>query len=190
MFKNILASILLAALFTGCAFQPQEVKFAPQVSSESSQIGSKTSVYVQLSDDRDGTIIGHRGTVEGKHAAISAHLDLIPVIKNKIEQGLQKHMFTVSKKANADAVLSVELRTLSYDTSSGLTSGGIHLNALLYAHAKKGTESLDKKYRFEDEKRVQFAPTAEENEKYINETLAGAITELLNDKELMEFLAK
>ena len=184
---KLILAMFLAALLSGCVFNSQKVNLLPTVSSLASSDGDGITVAVTVQDERPDQSIGKRG-VGGAGAVIEAAQSPELVVRSAVIDGLKKKGFTIVEKGNANADLSIEVRFLQYSLSQGFWSGGINIKVAFKALASKGSQKYEHLYRVDKEHRVQFAPTAETNEKWINEALSVAINELLDDRGLIDTL--
>lgn len=189
--KKIFPRLLIltfAYLLGGCAYTTQTTRLTPEVIVAPSDRGNGFTVSVSVADERANRSLGHRGDAYGRGAEIRTDDDVAMVVKNEIVKGLQSKGFKVSGE-NPGASLSIEVRLLEYSTSTGLFTGGVHINAALKANANRGGANYSKLYRSDKEERVSFVPSASTNEAWINQGLANAIQQILADDELLKFLA-
>lgn len=187
----MLAASLLAASFTGCAFNKQEANLNPTAAVFGSDVGRGREVAVRVTDERPTRELGRRGTAYGPAAAITSEQDLAEVIHGEVVRGLQRHGFTVVPYgADRERVLNVELRHLEYSTSQGFWTGGVHVNGAMKAIGDAGGQRYEQFYRSDHERRAMVVPTADKNERILNEGLGELIGDMLNDEELMRFLAR
>jgi uncharacterized lipoprotein len=126
-----LAILLSVALFAGCAFTPQTVVIEPMVEVTPSDIGGGHAVSVYVVDERDSTEIGRRGTGAMKGAAITTEQDVASVFRRSIVENLNKMGYAASESLAGDPVagatlLRVDIRAISYETSMGFWTGGVH----------------------------------------------------------------
>jgi uncharacterized lipoprotein YajG len=184
---SLLVFVLLAA---GCAFNPQTANLQPNVSVESSDIGANSTVFVNVLDERGSKSLGRRGTAYGAAAEITSAEELSVVVSREIKKGLEQKGFTVVDRESAQSTLTVEIRTLEYSTSQGFWTGGVHISGAFKGRAKNMSSEMEKMYRYSKEERVVVVPTAQTNEKWINQALSETLKELINDHELLHFLSK
>lgn len=181
----------IALFLSGCAFVPQKANIAPTVSVMSTSEGQGIEVAVRVSDERPSKSLGRRGTAYGAAAEITAAQDVAVIAQNEIIAGLNKKGFAATdSQTKASAKLTVEIRLLEYSTSQGFWTGGVHINGALKAVAYKQGKSYEKMYRSEKEERIVIVPTAEVNEKWINDALSDVLTQLLEDQGLIMFLVQ
>jgi uncharacterized lipoprotein YajG len=88
-----------------------------------------------------------------------------------------------------DPRLTVEIRLLEYSTSTGFWSGGIHVKSAVKANASRAGHSFEKMYRGEKNEQVIVVPGDDKNEDLINESLSDVLTQVVEDKTLIMFLA-
>jgi uncharacterized lipoprotein YajG len=187
---NYLALLTFCALFAGCAFNPQTATITPTVAVMASSEGRGVTVGVRVVDERPSKSLGRRGTAYGAAAEITAAQDIATIVQNEIIEGLQKKGFSASDYSDsANPKLSVEVRLLEYSTSQGFWTGGVHIKGALKAIAVNSGKTYEKIYRTDQEERVVVVPTAETNEKWINEALSEVLRQLLDDHGLIAFLA-
>jgi uncharacterized lipoprotein YajG len=188
--QTILASGVLfgALLFSGCAFNPQTVTFNRNLSLAPASIGEGKSVSVTVKDERADTALGRRGTAYGAAASINSADKMDEVIRDKFIAGLKQLGFSVD--AGADRKVLVELRLLSYATSTGFWTGGIDTKGNVKVVVSIGSDKFEKNYRAEAEERVMVVPTAERNAELLNIILDKTLQKVFEDEEFRNFLKK
>jgi len=186
---NKLLLITLCAFFSGCAFNPQKANVSPTVAVMASSEGKGVSVAVRVVDERPSKSLGHRGTAYGAAAEITSVQEISFIVQREISAALQKKGFTVVEyNDSANPRLAVEVRLLEYTTSQGFWTGGVQIKGALKAIAANGSRTYEKMYRSEKEERVVVVPTAETNERWINDSLSDVLNQLLNDNSLFSVL--
>lgn len=192
---EVMSRLLVVAaaclLLSACAYSPQKANLAPEVVVASSQVGAGVAVGVRVVDERPSHILGRRANAYGAAAEITAAQDLAVVVREAVVKALEKKGFspTESSASAADAKLLVEVRLLEYSTSQGFWTGGVHIQGALKAVANRDGQSFEKMYRAMKEERVGVVPTAATNEEWLNAALAEVIKQMLEDPELLAFLA-
>ncbi|MCK5656175.1 MAG: hypothetical protein KAI03_07790 [Candidatus Aureabacteria bacterium] len=167
----------------------QTVEFAPDVRVLGSNIGKGREVLITVKDERTKKILGRRGSGFGPAASITTTQDLPKIILKRVKSALKAYNFKPVESGSISRSLSVEIRAVEYDTSMGFASSGVHVRASLKADGKNGVSVFEKFYRAEKDKRIIIVPTAKSNAKFINEVLSQALENLINDQELLDFLA-
>ncbi len=122
-------------------------------------------------------------------AEITSTQEIAEIVQRELKSGLEKKGFAVVDFApSTDPKLTVEVRLLEYSTSTGFWTGGVHIKGSLKAVAMRTGQTYEKMYRSEKEERVVVVPTAETNEKWINDALSEVLRQLFDDTGLMRFL--
>jgi len=195
MFKRaaLFVGTLSAALLTGCAFVPEKVTLSPKVQYKHSQVGHGKAVALKVIDARPSTSLGGRASGYGPAASIKLSSDhLIQVVRSTVAKGLRANDFrVVSPGMPATAKLVVRINALEYRQRAGFWTGHIDLNSSVEADASEPhNQSYDKVYRYTGTKNVVFTPTSGSDHKQINHAVSNSLSQLLNDRKLMHFLAR
>ncbi|WP_416306908.1 YajG family lipoprotein [Neptunicella sp. SCSIO 80796] len=183
--KALLVISLL--IIGGCTTQPQQVVLNPVVELIPSKIGQQTSVQVKVIDQRPQQALGVRGDTHS--ALITTNQALAAVFDNEIKKGLVSKGFVISDKASGTSTLLVTINELNYKTLKGSLTDEVQIKGAIKVQAKKHRSELNKVYEYEREDEVLVEPGVATNEKWINEALSETLKRLLNDKELLRFLA-
>lgn len=183
-------AVLVAALVSGCAFNPQQANIQPNLKITQSNEGAGTTVSFRVVDERETKQLGNRGAAIGKAAKITAKQDVAAIVDEHIRQGLTARGFRVTAWDEAEPVrLSVELRALNYSTSTGFFTGGVEVKSALKAIGVRNSKPYERMYRTDEEKRVVVVPTAGQNEQWLNTALTDVLSQLFDDVGLMRHLA-
>ena len=146
------------------------------------------SVYIV--DERDQVSIGRRYWGYGEAAKITTGQDVAELIRTEVVSALNSYSFEpVTAGENIPLSLKIEVRRLEYRGSQEFTFG-LHVFVTLKANARNGDNIYEKLYRVEKEDRVMIVADAETNARLINATLSDAISQMVNDSELLAFLAQ
>jgi uncharacterized lipoprotein YajG len=175
--------------FSGCAWAPQKliIKAEPQFSK--SAVGNGITVAVQVVDARPSKVIGHRG-LDSELAEIRTEQDVAGIFQDKLIEGLkQKGFNAIPYDGQSILTLKAEIRLIEYSTSSEMWKGSIQAKAVVAAYSKKADRIHDRVYRVEKEQAVLEAPRAQTNERLINGAISEVLQRLVEDQNLIEFLA-
>jgi len=159
-------SILLIFFIIGCATIPHNVTLSPQINIIGSDVGKGRQVFLSVNDERDKTIIGHRG--ESFDAKITTNQNIANVIKIEIEKGLIKFNLVPVTIPDTLVSMTIEIRSLEYTHNVGFWAGTVYTRASLKVICKKDQKVFDRFYRVENERKVQLALPAKENSILIN----------------------
>jgi len=192
-----IAILIAGAGLAACGHKTQEVVFQPQVKTAPSNAGGGRTVSLSVIDERPEITIGYRQGAIGRTAGIiRTEQDLPAVVRAAIADGLSRMQFQVVPVGQpADASLKVELRQLEYQSASGvLTKGALARSALKATGVRRpGAEGraylFERLYRAENEMQSLLPPTASDNRELLNAILETTIQQLLDDQELIGFLA-
>lgn len=189
--KRACAALLLISL-SGCAYIDQNLRVDPRPTVYQSDMGKGKKVALRVLDDRDDEIIGKRGATQAFGAAkITTDQDLANLLRNVFTEGLQKKGFEPVGPTDSSLSVKVELRTLAYDTSMGLWTGGnIGKAAVKVIATRPSGETYENTYRNQGEVRTVWIGSQETNSKVVNEALDGALDKAFADSALWEFLAE
>lgn len=184
----LIVSVLLSS---GCAYTSQAVTLKPEIQPPSVSIGQGKPVLLTVVDERPRSTLGTRG-VRGVGAEITVAGDLTGTVRNSLADGFQHQGFKpTSDKPTDGRELRVEIRNLDYRVTQGFWSGTLNTECGLKATCIIGSaRPYEQLYRGEFEESIQFAQTAEANEKYINSAVSRAINLLLQDSRLSRCLAQ
>ncbi len=191
--KRILQYIVLTVcccFLTSCAFVSQKVRLTPEANIMMSNKGEGKVISLKVTDERNSNVIGHRG-VNGGGGTITLDQDIRNIFEYEIARGLSRKGFKVVPSGrNGNRVLKIEIRALNYHLAMGFWTFGLHTKSAIKGIALVNGKSYEKFYKAEDEKRVAAAPAERENEKIINKIVSDVLEKMLNDYELIDFLAR
>lgn len=189
--RKLFISTLAAIALSGCAYNAQTVKLAPEINVQESSVGSGVQVQVSVVDERSSKSLGRRGNAYGAAAEITAEGDITAVVRERVIDGLKRKGFIVVDQAvDGGPRLEVEIRLLQYGTSQGFWTGGVQIQSTLKAEAEHGGDRFEKIFRSDREERVAVVPTAETNAAWINRALGESLDQMLNDADLVTFLSR
>ena len=191
------AVALCVVLIGGCAYIDQNLRVAPQVQVQPANVGHGNTVALRVIDDRQEQLIGRRGPVSTGYggvlpgAKITTDQDLVEVIRHAVIDGMRAKGFEPVNANEAPRSVKVELRTLSYETASGLLRGANLGQAILKLVASQPSgKTYERTYRSQQEIRTFFIASAETNAKVVNDALTDALQQMFADAALWRFLAE
>ncbi|MDD4899783.1 MAG: YajG family lipoprotein [Candidatus Omnitrophica bacterium] len=190
MLKKIGLLLLILSL-GGCAYIDQNLCIEPQLQVADANIGQGKKVVLKVIDDRDEQLIGKRGNQFVPGGKISTKQDLAEILEKSMVDGLRKKGFDPVKNDELGNSLKVELRSLEYNTSMGLWTGGnIGTSVVKITATQPSGKNYEKTYRSQKEIRTAFVGSQETNAKVINGALANTLDKVFEDRELLDFLAE
>lgn len=188
---RFLCLVILISTLAGCAYIDQNLRVDPQINVVDENIGKGKKIAVRTLDERSEQLIGKRGVQFFPGGKISNNQDLAEVLKNVVLLGLRKKGFEPVGDNESDLLMKTELRSLSYNTSMGLWTGGNIGTAMVKVIATQPSgKTYEKTYRSEKVIRTAFIGSQETNAKVVNESLNEALKKVFEDKDLMQFLTQ
>jgi uncharacterized lipoprotein len=183
--------LAILVILSGCHLQSQSVRLAPSPVIPFADVGNGSSVSVRFVDGRESNIIGLRGAGQVKEgsgtitAADGVELQMLTTIQNALRQ---KGFKVTDSQDKGSANLTVELRGLRYGWQTALLGATLKAECALKASGSKPTGNFEQVYRVEKIADTNWVPTAEYNEKLINDTVSEALLKMMNDGALLVFL--
>lgn len=187
-----LALIMLAAaavLLAGCALSPQRVEIQPDIELASANLGHNQPVNVIAVDARDSKAFGTRGGVYADSATIMPANDVDQAIADAVRRGLQSLGFNAYNPGTGATTLEVRLEKLEYVPQPDALLSKVRLNLTLSAIAKRDNVTHTATYESSATRQFLFTPSQGTNQDLINGILGKTIQRMLNDPEMIRFLA-
>lgn len=184
------ASLVAAVVSAGCAWIPQtaHIRMTPVVAL--SDDGRGAEVAVEVLDRRMTTTLGHRG-MDSQDAAITSKQNIAVLVRDALMAGFARKGFKVrAHEGGAGRVLTVELTKLEYTTDMDFWKGVVMTEAVLSARSVKSGVRFQQFYTGQRKETTVEAPRAKTNERLLNEAITGATKNLLEDPNLLRFLAE
>lgn len=180
----ICASLLIVA---GCTLVPHKAVVTPEVTPARTVSGGNAEVTLDVVDERPGTMVGTR-------AAAGAEIrlaEVTPLVEPRVKEALIANEFRpADRKATADRKLKVEIRAVEMKFAGGMWSAGHFPRAALKAVATNKGQVFERFYRAETESRAILVGQEEAINQMLSQVISKALTDLVNDPELMGFLAR
>lgn len=182
-----LATLLFTlALLGGCALSPQTVVIAPSIPPAATAGSGGPALALQAEDARANAAIGIRGGVY-KTSEIRAGNDIGEAVRASAAAALAAQGYTLA--ADSDTRLTLYVDELSYQTNGGTVSTGADITAVLRAVAQRGNARYETTYRSTLSRKFPVAPSATQNEAWLNEVLGESLQRFLDDGKMRTFLA-
>jgi uncharacterized lipoprotein YajG len=182
--------LLVLVTASGCAWVPQSATLRPAPAITASSAGNGVELAVRVVDRRSSEEIGRRG-VDSRNAPITTRQNVTQVFEKTILRGLGQKGFSASRfEGQPGRLLTVELRKLEYTTDMEYWKGVVRTETELHASMFKDGVKFERLYSGRRSQNVVEAPSASTNERLINEALSEALERLLEDAQLIRFLAE
>lgn len=187
--KQLLALAFVALLATGCALSPQRIEIDPNPQIQPANLGHNRPVQVIAVDSRGQKAFGSRGGVYKDTALVQPANDVREAIAKSVSQGLQSLGFNAFNPGADATTLEVRLEQLDYAPEEGSVVNRVNLDLTLMAEARRGNTTHTGTYKSSTEHKLPFTPSAARNQAMVNDILSRSIERLLNDQEMIDFLA-
>lgn len=187
--RRILAlTVVTSALaLAGCALSPQTITIAPTLDVPAEPVGQGRVVGLHVLDEREKKSLGSRGGVYADSSDISPANDVAEAVGTAMRTGLLAQGYQLGS-AEAGIVLKVAVTRLSYDVPAGAVAATANLAATLRITAERNGDSMSTDYHSTVTRTLPVAPTAAQNEKWVNELLGETITRFFADPKMRAYI--
>lgn len=186
---RFLSSVLLILMLGGCALSPQFVEIHPAPEIPDGFPGKNAALYLQIIDERDDKIIGTRGGVYPETSLIRAAEPLTETLRTNVTRSLRQLGYVTVDADDAPTFLNLHIDELSYQPKDGAMVSEVRITARLRAVAMRDEVTHTSRYQSSVTHNQPVSPTARRNERWLNEILARTLERMLNDEQLLAFLA-
>ena len=171
----------------GCSLKPQNLRLDPsQIRIQESQVGSGTTVGLQVTDARPTKKLGEVGDPNNKMVDVSVEEDPSPIIHERVKEALSSMGFTVVPfTENADPSLQIEIRKLELQSVKTPFTFETELRAEVAAHAAKDTATYDRQFNVRTRKDGAAPPFEKDSAALVNTAISQALEDLLADEQLL-----
>lgn len=181
-----LAAVSLSFAAAGCAITSMDARIAPSLELADEDVGRGRIVGVTVVDERSTSDIGRRAVGGAKIKMVD---DLAAIYQASLVSGLKQKGFDARAGAVAGApTLKVEIRSLSYDVSTGWWSGGVETDSTIKVFALNAAEEYERVYRANDDDRIVVVPGAKTNNRKLNLIVSSTLRQAVEDRKLLEVL--
>ncbi len=180
--------LTLSAAFAGCALSPQSIEIKPAANVQTTNIGQNQPVQVMAVDSRDQLAFGTRGGVYKETSLVQPANDVKAAVEEAVRQGLQQQGFNAFNPGENATRLEVRLEQLDYVPEEGSVVNTVTLSLILAGEASRPDVAYTGTYKSSVKHDLPLTPSAKRNQEMINEILSGAITRMLEDPKMQDFL--
>ncbi len=201
MLSRRLVQISCSLLVVSCAFTPHEVTVVAEAPITPSSIGKGVTVALEVFDDRDDTTVGQRGV--GMQGADITVNDIIPLLERELKEGLEAKGFAIVPGGTSgysessmiepgapDVELEAKLRAFKFFIETGFWTGAENTNVVIHVEAIKRGRDYEKSYRSNSEELALVIPEGAAIDENLNAALSDVLAQIMQDEQLMDFLAK
>lgn len=180
---------LVWVLMAGCAYSPQQITIRPDVRPEGERYGEGRSVLVTAEDQRAVKVIGTRGGLYAETSTISVANSLTDAVAQAASAKLAAQGFSINS-LQTDAVMNIIIDEISYDVPESKITKTIKLAAKLRVELNSGDKTYTGQYQTQSEQQALVSPSAEKNEKLINDLLSKTLQRVFVDPKVVNFLSQ
>ena len=187
----LLALLAIAALTQGCNVEPHNVRLAPTVKVQPSELGQNKVVGLEVVDSRADKKLGVVGDPQGKFVYLTLANETPPTIYKQVADGLEKLGFTVQPATGSEErTLKVDVTELSYESVKKPMTFDTVAKVSLAATARTEAQTYERAYNVKQEKAGGSPPSNEDDTRIVNSLVSMALEDMLTDKQLLALLAK
>ncbi len=185
-----LVSFLL--LGGGCALAPQDAVLNPAVTISKTAAGGGAPVSVEVVDERPSTVAGTRMMGQARYIGAEIKVaEVTPIVEAKAKEALVRNQFVPEgPSAATDRKLKVEIRALDLKTQHTMFSASYLPSAAFKAVARNKADNFEKLYRVDFSEGTMWYNSDDKNNRLLSEAVGKVLDDMLNDPELMGFLAR
>ncbi|MGE0385726.1 MAG: YajG family lipoprotein [Gammaproteobacteria bacterium] len=175
----------------GCALSPQMVALNPAVQSAPVFQGNGRTLALAVEDRRPQAAFGTRGGIYGTTSEISPGTDVSGAVRAALAGRLSGAGFAVQPPGAPGQVdMRVAINAIDYAASGSPAVNAIDLGANMDLTVSLDGNTYRGDARVSERRSVLTAPTAQDNEQFLNEIVGRAIDRLLANPDLATFLSK
>lgn len=189
--RLLLALLAIAALIQGCNVEPHNVRLAPSVKVQPSELGQNKVIGLEVVDSRADKKLGMVGDPQGKFIYLTLANETPPTIYKQVADGLEKLGFKVQPATGSEErTLKVDVTELSYESVKKPMTFDTVAKVSLAATARTDAQTYERAYNVKQEKAAGSPPSTDEDTRIVNSLLSMALEDMLTDKQLLALLAK
>ena len=172
----------------GCALSPQIIEIDPVIKVDA--VSAKpTRLWLEVADTRGSKIIGKRGGIYKETSDITTGDNMTTNLHHNLSKALNNLGYQVTAKGEtSDADVIVRITNISYSAYTEKLLNKVELKVTVDVIARKNSKEFTGGFSATRKKDYVKAPSIEENEEIVNETLALVLQNLLSDRDLIQFL--
>ncbi len=192
-FTQLIHTALILTALSACSVaEPTPLVLHPVIKPaiSISNIGQGQKIGVSVSDDRSNKKVGEYGPNESLRAPVTVE-DLTPSLLEVVNQGLKNKGFDpVPSGTIPSKTLHVRVISLELNSSTARLDSSTDLQATIAAEIKNGNASMSKLFHAEEKSKSQLLSEKKRNNIQADSVLSDALTKVLEDHEVMTFLAR
>jgi uncharacterized lipoprotein len=186
--------MLLSGLYS-CALSPQSIALQPILNVPAEPIGRNRLLAVEVMDQRPQQAFGARGGVYDT-ALIVPRTDVAQAIHTALTERLRASGFNITHwQPGMEPSLRVIIKHIDYVMNEAAIIGGplineVRVRAVIEAMVSNGGQSRNGEYQASNARRQVGYLTAADNVSILNEVVAQALQQLLQDRDILDLLTR
>lgn len=192
MIKKILIGVFCLFLL-GCVFTVAQIRLNPAVDFKNNMINYRQgAILINATDARENTIVGVRGR-EGMSAPIEVKGDLASTIKENFALMAKHYGYNLAvNQTGAMRSINARLLVLSHEfIDEPLKFKSYYrVSIAIEVTAHNGKKEFIHIYRFTQDQIVMLMDTEQQLQERLNNALSVLLSQIANDNNLWNFLAK
>lgn len=185
MIKAITATLLAAALLSGCSGLPaQNLDLHPEISA-SQKLPADTIINVKVQDTRSSALVGQR-IDRLKNTAPLSLIDAQEQLEHAVEHALED--MGVEQFHPGEFTMTVYLDELTYNAKLKNLLQEVSAQTTLRIKVEKNGQHYTGKYKTEKTQPYVSTPTPADNEELFNALVGETLSRAFTDRKLMDFL--
>lgn len=192
MRKTLLATLMgvaISSLLTGCILAPQTIALNEQYVASKGQATIQRDALVRVVDERAvaANVLGHRGGQAPEKSSLLADKPLNEALTTRMQTSLRALGFGADSPIEPLRV-QLTVNEFAYQCNPGVVVNECALALQFTLTVLDGTTRFTKPYSAHETRSLAASPTADYNEKWVNELLDRVWDRMFNDAQLLDAL--
>ena len=186
--KAVVTNLFFLLVLGACALSPQIIEIDPVIKVDSAA-ARPVRLWVDVVDMRNSKVIGKRGGIYKETSDISTGENMNSNLHHNLSKALSNLGYQVAAKGESyDAGLIVKITDISYSAYTEKLLHKVDLRVAIAVVAQKNNREFSGGFTATRKKDYVKAPSIEQNEEIVNETLSLVLEKMLVDDDLNGFL--
>lgn len=183
-----LIPLLSLFLLAGCAGTPQEIILSPTLPPQQYEQGELSDVTLNTTDNRRQRHLLQIRQKGEQHQLLSASRSPSKLLDETITQGFIQQGYRVTP--NANIVMTIDIEQLLINLNQNMVNYQAQNDITLKVTVNKPGKTLTKRFSSKGESHGPLKADVTVLERLFNEQLGQLVNQLLNDRQLKDYLKK
>lgn len=174
-------------LLMACTSFAEIIELAPKPNVQAMPIGHGKNVILEVVDARQSDLTAHYAG-----AQINPKQNVVQIFNDAISKGLKLNGFSVINNSNSIKnanLLSVKILLINFKSASSYTAANTQTEVAISVTAKNSSGIYTRTYHSNSFSDTYLIATRIEPSEQVNTVVSNILSDLLNDRGLMQFLA-